>query len=542
VTSSGLVVRRTTDQQDAAAQLSGIDQQLSGAQRLRTSAAGALSDVDRRLAVLRRGGVTAKERKSYETLVAARRSLVAKIATLDGTIADTIEARFQAQEQVIQTGIDAVNQAAQKGLTRADLADRVATIVEGFVGGSSTAFSIRGNALGERARILRSQREGLTPLLTQAQAQGNTKLVDDLVGQIEELNVAIAENTAATAQNSVAARQSSIDDITKTAARASTAADLADRVASLVEASGNSAGAFSLRGRTLLGRRSSISSQRDALSGELARAQRSFGGTTAEQQQIQDLTDQIAELDVQLGENAQAISDNTVAARQASIDAITNRGGFLGGVFGGLSGIVKALGALAGSEDTKQIASIASAAGIVLAQTGAGLREQLLQGFGIDLRGLDPQALVNALRSLNFDGVEANLSVAQRQQFEALIQAVIDNAGAVVDNTQQLADLNSTTAQSFSTTAWQLFRQAIFNGSGGLLPQYSLPNMSLQSALTSSTPSASPGATGGSTSLSRPGVVGSETIEVHLTNPTETTDPQWIGEVLAVKRPLARAR
>ncbi len=45
----------------------------------------------------------------------------------------------------------------------------------------------------------------------------------------------------------------------------------------------------------------------------------------------------------------------------------------------------------------------------------------------------------------------------------------------------------------------------------------------------------------GSGSSSGTSSVLSETVNVHLTNPTETTDPQWIGEVIAAKRSVARA-
>ncbi len=537
----GLVTRELTTREEAEGQIVGIDQQIVGSQRLRGVAGTSLRDVDRRLKVLRRGGVTAKERKAYETLVTARRSLIARIEALDGQIADSVEARFQAQEQVLTTAIDEVNAASSRKIARADLVDRTANFVEGFVGRRAEAFGIRGQALEQRGAALTAQRAGLLPLLRQAQEQGSTTIANDLLAQIEELNTAMAENTAAMTQNTVAFRAAEIESIARTAQRASGRFDLADRVATLVEAGGGSVGAFALRGQTLHGRRAALAAQRDALAAQLAGAQASYGGTTAEQQQIEDLTDQIEDLGVQLQENSQAVEHNTVAARQAAIDAITSRGGFLGGVLGGLSGIVKSLGTIAGKEDVTRLKALAEAAAGVLGQTGSGLREQLLSGFGVDLRGLDPSALVDVLKGLNFDSIESTLTVEQRQQFEALIQAIIENAGAVVDNTQQLSEITGSQQQSFSTTAWQLFREAIFNGSGGLLPQYrfstTMPQPIASSSSTGSLSSLMPGSSRATGTNS----AGGDTINVNLTNPTETTDPNWIGEVIATKRPLARA-
>ncbi len=541
ITKSGLVVRRLSPQEQARAQVGAIDQQLSGLRSLRGAASSSLDDVDRRLTSLRRGGVSSKERKAYETLVAARRSLVTRIDSLDGQIADSIEARFQAQEQVVQSAVDAVNATASRSLVRADLTDRLATLVEGVVGGRAQAFGLRGQALSSRGLTLRQQRDALGPLLASAQQQGSTEIAADLVAQIEDLNVAIAENSSAIAQNTVAYRAAEVDAINRVASRRLAGADLADRVATLVEASGNATGAFGLRRGALSTRRDALLDQRVGLQAQLAQAQASFGGTTAEQQQIDELIDQIADLGVQLDENAGAIAQNTVAARQAAIDAITGRGGFLGSVFGGLSGIAKALGQLSGSEDVGRLRDLTRAAAAALQQTSSGLRDQLLQGFGVDLRGLSPSALVETLGRLNFDSIEANLSVEQRQQFEALVAAIIDNASAVIDNTQQLSDLNGTTRQSFSTTAWQLFREAIFNGSGGLLQQYRFGSTMPQPIANSASAAVLGSPALRSSSSSATGQAGGDTINVNLTNPTKTTDPQWIGEVIATKRPLARA-
>ena len=241
----GTVVQRLSQTDQEVAGVAAIDVQRAGLESLRGGAQRSLTDVDRRLKVLKKGGIKSSETKAYVALVKARRELVARIDTLDSSIADAVESRFQAQERVLQSSIDEVDETAQRKLARADLGDRVATLVEGLVGGSGAAFGIRGAAIQARRGALTAQRDALGPLLGQALAQGNNDLAADLVAQIEDLNVSLAENTFAMSANTIAARQASVEAINRAASRQLGRVDLQDRVASLIEAAGNSAGAFS---------------------------------------------------------------------------------------------------------------------------------------------------------------------------------------------------------------------------------------------------------------------------------------------------------
>jgi len=436
VTRSGLVVRRLTPEQQDVAAISSLDRQRESLQSLRGVAAGSLRDVERRLAAIQKGGVSTRERTAYETLVTARRSLVAKIGDLDVAIADAIEARFNAQEQVLQDAIDSVNAKAQRVASRADLFDRVATLVEG-AGASQAAFQIRGADLQARASAMITQRDSLARLAGVAQAQGNTKLVTDLIGQIEELNVSLLENAA-------------------------------------------------------------------------------------------------------------AVRSNTVQARQASIDAITNRGTFLGGVTGGLTSIVQTLGTITGALDVPELRSLGERASTTLSQTGQMLRGQLLQGFGINLGDAHGQDFVNLLNSLDFDHIEASFSVEQRAQFEGLINAIISNEGELQTNTQQLRELSQTVEQSFSSTAWQLFRQAIFDGSGGLLPrfQFQIPAMASGGTVMSDglvfAHSGEP-ILPARVSRSMPDWGGGDTTNINITPVTGEVDPGHIADVLSFRKSLRRA-
>lgn len=437
VTKSGTVIQRLSQQQLDLLQPAAIDEQREMLQDVRRAARRSLSDVNRRLAIIRRGGVTDKERKTYETLIAAQRKLLTQISDLDTAVADTVEARFNAQVTILQDAIDAINKQAQQTLTRADLADRVANVVQGLGQRfDQTAFALRGGALQARASAMITQRDRLSKAAQIATVLGKGDIAQDLIAQVEELNVALFENAA-------------------------------------------------------------------------------------------------------------AIRSNTVAARQATIDAITNRGGFLTGITSGLSSIIQTIGARTGTLDVAGLQDLNKQAGVVLKQTGDSLRQQLGEAFGINLLGAYGDTLVRILSNLNIDQIEAGMSVEQRQQFESLINAIIDNAGAIETNTQALQDLSQTVEQSFSSTAWQLFRQAIFNGSGGLLPQYSLAVPMMQSGGTI----LSDGLLYGHRSerivpaqVSRDSTWGSgDTNNIYITSPTEVADPDHIARALSFHRSLGRA-
>ena len=196
---------------------------------------------------------------------------------------------------------------------------------------------------------------------------------------------------------------------------------------------------------------------------------------------VNQSNDQIAELSVQLVENTQAMKDQTTAIRQQAIDVITGRGAFRGGLFGQLGGILQTVSTITGQQTTQRQIEIAQAALTELLGTGVGLRDILARDFGIDLRGLSGGDFVNSFQSAmgQFDSILAGLTEAERTQFESLINAIVENEAALQQNTASLDELKGTVKdpQSWASSAWQWFREAIFTGTGGLLPQYEVPGM-----------------------------------------------------------------
>ena len=194
---------------------------------------------------------------------------------------------------------------------------------------------------------------------------------------------------------------------------------------------------------------------------------------------VQTLTDQIADLNTQLAENTAAMSDQTVAVRQATLDQINNRAQFQTGVFGGLGTLVAAVATNLNIDTSQQQETLLQQTFQALQDQFSQLASALFSGFGVNLMGLSGTDFASAVSQLNFSALESGMTQAQQGQFEALIQALIDTQNALASNTTQLDTLTGTLgqAQSFSSTAWQVLRMAVFTGAGGLLPQFQIPSM-----------------------------------------------------------------
>lgn len=466
ILSSGMVIQRL----DAVAQANRAITDLQTAYRALVSEKGvinqSLREISTRITELSHGGISKDERDLYNRLVGYKRNLQTRLNTLEGQIGDNVEARYQAIESTINAQVDQAGTNAQSGTSAIDRARRLRTLLGSRMGGALGIGDPRGLATMTQM-VLTTQVSSLQEALDSAKAAGRTDLVQKIGDQIADLQTQMAE---AVAQG----LQGAIDEVNQQAQRGQAAVDLQNRFADLTQKAGNAAGAFMQRGQALQAQGSNLLTQRAGLQSLLAQA------AAAGQFAIVDtLSDQLADLDASIQENTQAVSDNTVAARQSAIDQITGKSGFLTGVYGGLNNILDLVGQLSGITDVGSQKSLYGQIISALQDGGAGLTQQLAQGFGIDLRGMDPQALVKALSQLDYSGIEANFSEAQKQQFEGLINSIIENTANLEQNTQQLQALNAPTAQSFSSTAWQWFRQAIFTGSGGLLPQYAatIPHM-----------------------------------------------------------------
>lgn len=420
--------------------------------------AGILSDQIRGLTLARN---IATNQKHGDTAAALQR----QIDDLQVQISEALAAGIQGE-------VDQITKRAGNREAMIGLRERIASVL----GRTGDIAGI----INDRIANVSTEISDLNGQLADAQSKGFGDLASTIQAQIDDLNTSITEMTAQRLSNA-------IDLVNSTADRAQAAQAIRSRYADLKEKIGNFEGAFSDRSNILSSQLSIIGNQRNALYGLLDQAQQQ-----GNQGQVEALTAQIEDLNAQMAENTQAQHENTVGLRQARIDAITSRGGFLGGVYGGLGNILGGLGQLTGQTDTAGQKGLLEQSGQVLGQVGDSLRGQLASIFGIDLRGLDPAALVQRLSSLNYDQIETNMAPDDKAQFEALINAIIENASAVVDNTDQIKKATDPQTQDWSSTSWQWFRNAVFNGNGGLLPRYTNPSLGITNTVSGFTTEMNP--------------------------------------------------
>lgn len=208
-------------------------------------------------------------------------------------------------------------------------------------------------------------------------------------------------------------------------------------------------------------------------------------------QQFQALLQQLISNENATLENSNSIDEAKIQQRQFSIDLINSRQGFLGGVTSGLAQIVESVGTMIGTVDLPMLVSILQRALDQLIVTGDNLRNQMtrfveeagtalpngVQNVLSTLQGLHGSDFVQAILGLDQNAIVDQLGGQSNpiaQQFQALIQQLIDNEAAIMDNTNQLNEANKQNKiQSFTSSAWNWFRSALFNGVGGLMPQYS---------------------------------------------------------------------
>jgi SLT domain-containing protein len=340
----------------------------------------------------------------------------------------------------------------------------------GYTGGDVVTRSLVSNAQAQIARY--------TQVLRRAQAEGQRDVAAQAQQQIDQLRQSITSYTAGLLQAQIQYFNQQAQYETSQLQRESRLAQVLARGPQFVGGILGTTLAAQAQMNVLTGTRQNILGQLGTLGGFLGQAEQQ--GNVGLAQQIRD---QMDELNTQLKENTQAISDQTVAINQTTIDFINARTQFQTGVFGGLFSAVQTAGQLTGSLNVPLASSILTANQGVLQGGLGGLLGSLSSVYGINLTGLanNPTGLISALAGLNYGQIEQGMTSAQIGQFEGLINSITQNIGALEQNTVQLQQLNGqlNQPQQFSSSAWQMFRTAIFTGMGGLLPTYAgIPGLS----------------------------------------------------------------
>lgn len=514
------------------------------------------------------------ERAQDRSEATDRRFRVAEILGVAGTIQKKIDAQiFDSFSQINDLNF-ALQQAEREGsheqaeAIRGQIADVNANIVELVVNRlratvdeinqtydrADTAINQRfrpGEILGVHgtsvakidAQIANTQGRigALQGALNEAVAIGDQESIYEIQTQIADLNNSIVELTAARLQ-------AVVDEINQAAQRRLASNDVQQRLAQLGVAPSQVHGGFNIAalgrtnfaqlGQTLAARGDILRQQRDELQAQV--------GVALAQGNVrvwEELTAQIESLNVDLIDNTRAIRDNTDAAFQYRIQQAQQSSDFFLGLNSAAGAINDALGALSGVTDTATARSILDQRGDFLRSRGTTDRTMLAELLNsvapgmVDLAqllGLSGNALAPFLTNLAQNGaLDPNVfSDAQLEMIRDLMNSILSNEQALIDNTKAIKDLDGSVSQTFSSTAWQMFRQAIFTGNTGLLPQYQIPQAHTGALVTKS----------GIIEVQAGEVVktpaqqaagGGDTYNVNITNPTETADTTYIGQKIA---------
>ena len=385
----------------------------------------ALKNVNRRLRQLRRGGISEAEAPELRQLEGVRANLRERRITIRDAHAAALERVFQAQLDRQQKIVDEINTRAERSTTANELQRRMGEALgdEGLIGRTVAA----------QREILTGQANELERRIAAARRIGATDLANQLTDQVADLRMQIFESIQQELRDAA-------DRINTRAQRRLGAIDLAGRALDAFGAVGLG-GIRGLPGRgDIFGQRTGVlQQQRAELGGVLAGAQAQ--GNIA---LIEELTDQIAELDVTIQENTKAYFD-------ARVEDMNARAGY----------------SLQVNDLTKRIAELKDTASGQINQarllTLAQERTNILTAQRVEIEAL----LAEAIRDQN------------QQAMNDLNIALLENEIALLENTAAIDEMNGTMRdpQTFTSSAWTWFREAIFTGMGQVLPQYDIGNM-----------------------------------------------------------------
>ena len=442
-----------------------------------------LNRVNSELTRLRRGGVDKKESSRVRRLVTQQARLNEQLESISDVYGQQVEGIFNAQEAVHQSVIDSINTAAERLTGRLDRVRRV--------GSAIGSVDLVQNANREQREVLSAQAAQLEAQIAAARNRGNNELANQLSDQVEDLRVQVFELIHQEIRDGVEA-------VNKLAQRKLASIDLGNRLFDALGTVGLSTASAAVGG---LSRSSLFESRGNVLREQQAGLQSSLSAAAAAGNMglVEELTDALAELHVAVIENTSAYFD----ARFADVNA---RAGFSNQVNDLNKQILELEGAISGSVNNAALLSLAQQ------------RTATLQNQRAEL-----QALLNEARS-----------VGNEQDVNDLTVAMLENQVAILQNTQAINELNGTVTdpQTFSSSAWQLFRNAIFNGNTGLLPQYAVPSAATSGQIAAKGASTlMPSSVGGGSSTSDS--VQYNDIDVNLSHPVEDVSGIEIGNRVA---------
>jgi len=183
---------------------------------------------------------------------------------------------------------------------------------------------------------------------------------------------------------------------------------------------------------------------------------------------IKDLTDQLAELEVSIQENSKELFNARIEEVTSTSDRKIHTNDLR-------RQLIEATGAITGLTDT--------ATQLKLTQEDANT----LQDTHNKLQALLNEAIANQ----------------DQEAIDRLTDQLLENEIAQANNTKAINDLTGATTQpqTFSSSAWQWFREAIFGGMGQVLPQYDPTGIGVNTGVAVSSNSTTNNTAGGTSTV-----------------------------------------
>lgn len=368
-----------------------------------------------------------------------------------------------------------------------------------------------------------------------------TSNAQEILDKQKEIETARKEEEEARKQAELEATQALIDAADRRAGFSTNRADRTSRIGTIVGArtAGGFLSAFGFQRQSLDQRSAALIQQRNELDAARNRAL-SLGQTEL----AEDLADRLEDLNVTIEENNLAIQQNTDAQRDANVSSILSRNSFLTGVNSSAIGFFQGLQSLTGSTQSGPIANLLRFSNSTLRGTNNNLLGEfnlILSSLGLGGISGSGSQLVNSLVGLSSVDT-SGLTPEGKARFEQLISALIENESAINANTEQLNSLTQSVSQSFESTSWKMFRQAIFDGAGGLIPRYQnlVPQM-YEGGIVQSNGLFYLHAGEKVTPKNYVSSSGKEEHNWYITSPTEVADPDHFASVFSFRRSTQRA-
>lgn len=438
------------------------------------------------------------------------------VDTLTGDLSQNASDQYNQVQSNEQLAFDNVTTAHQ------DISDKISI-------GSRIAAVLGNSQLPSDQLTLNNQTSQLGDLKNLLGQTTNPDVKKAIQKSIDDLTAGIAETAGKIVDDM-------LSDVDTAAAHGNAKASIQSRVGDLLAKGGSAliGASFAAKGSSLATTGTTLKAQRDAYVAIL-------GTLDPNSEKAKALQDKIDDLNQSIDENTQSQKDNTSAFRTAEFNDDTSKTSFITGAATSVIGVIKSAAQLAGVPvNNGLIKNILTGSNSAIAKSDTNTQGLLAELLGYDpLAGLTGQDRLSALLGLSQMDT-SNMTTDQQTEFRTYIDALLGNTQATIDNSEAIKELDNTNVQSFSSSAWQIFRTAIFNGSGGLLPDFAnIPAMASGGMITKGglfqlhagekvTPKSMVNDSNGDT-------------HVYITNPTEVLDPTYIGAVLSYKRSVDRA-